>query len=240
MRGWRNPYRTGGYAGRGQRTAGGQGGGRRNLPSPAAMGLRPADLAPVAPEREYPDAGTSPAADHADQRCPVEQARAVIAARPRDGWPASRPSGASPPWLRFRSIEARDQITVLPGFRLAGRCRTGWFTGPHRLLEAGPDGRVRTVINAGPRRMKPTRLILIPSPEVSLPCSDRGRRRARTRPARAARPTGRSRCERSPVPGRCDDPLARSAGRRPGVQQSRPWMLRIAESGFDWLRPWAL
>lgn len=78
-----------------------------------------------------------------------EQARAVIAARPRDGWPDAAAFWAQPGLAAVQvDLEARDQITVLTRFfdlridvELGGShaVRTA-------LLEAGSDGRVRTVI----------------------------------------------------------------------------------------------
>ena len=79
----------------------------------------------------------------------VEQARAVIAARPRDGWADAAAFWAQPALAAVQvDLEARDQITVLTRFfdlrvdvELGGSraVRTA-------LLEAGSDGRVRTVI----------------------------------------------------------------------------------------------
>ena len=78
-----------------------------------------------------------------------ERARAVIAGRPREGWPDAaafwnQPALAAVPVDQ----EARDQITVLTRFfDLRVDVELG---GSHAvrtaLLEAGPDGRVRTVI----------------------------------------------------------------------------------------------
>lgn len=78
-----------------------------------------------------------------------EQARAVIAARPRDGWGDAAAFWAHPVMAAVQvDPEARDQVTVLTRFfdlrvdvELGGSraVRTA-------LLEAGPDGRVRTVI----------------------------------------------------------------------------------------------
>ncbi len=78
-----------------------------------------------------------------------EQARAVIAARPRDGWADAAAFWAQPAMAAAPvDPEARDQITVLTRFfdlrvdvELGGAraVRTA-------LLEAGSDGRVRTVI----------------------------------------------------------------------------------------------
>jgi len=78
-----------------------------------------------------------------------EQARAVIAARPRDGWADAAAFWAEPVMAAVQvDPEAHDQITVLTRFfdlrvdvELGGAraVRTA-------LLEAGSDGRVRTVI----------------------------------------------------------------------------------------------
>ena len=78
-----------------------------------------------------------------------DRARAVITTRPRDGWVDAAAFWAQPALAAVRiDQEARDQITVLTRFfdlrvdvELAGShaVRTA-------LLEAGPDGRVRTVI----------------------------------------------------------------------------------------------
>ena len=78
-----------------------------------------------------------------------EQARAVIAARPRDGWADAAAFWAQPAMAAVQvDLEAREQVTVLTRFfdlrvdvELGGSraVRTA-------LLEAGSDGRVRTVI----------------------------------------------------------------------------------------------
>ena len=78
-----------------------------------------------------------------------EQARAVIAARPRDGWADAAAFWAQPALATVAvDPEAREQVTVLTRFfdlrvdiELGGSraVRTA-------LLEAGSDGRVRTVI----------------------------------------------------------------------------------------------
>jgi general secretion pathway protein K len=78
-----------------------------------------------------------------------EQARAVIATRPRDGWPDVAAFWAQPAMAAVQvDPEAREQISVLTRFfdlrvdvELGGSraVRTA-------LLEAGSDGRVRTVI----------------------------------------------------------------------------------------------
>ena len=78
-----------------------------------------------------------------------EQAQAVIAARPRDGWVDTAAFWAQPAMATVQvDPEARDQISVLTRFfdlrvdvELGGSraVRTA-------LLEAGSDGRVRTVI----------------------------------------------------------------------------------------------
>lgn len=80
---------------------------------------------------------------------PPERARAVIAARPRDGWPdvAAFWSQSALATLQI-DPEAREQITVLTRFfDLRVDVELG---GSHAvrtaLLEAGSDGRVRTVI----------------------------------------------------------------------------------------------
>lgn len=78
-----------------------------------------------------------------------DRARAVIAARPRDGWPDPAAFWAQPALAAVPvDPEARDQITVLTRFfDLRVDVELG---GSHAvrtaLLEAGPDGRVRTVI----------------------------------------------------------------------------------------------
>ncbi len=78
-----------------------------------------------------------------------EQARAVIAARPRDGWPDVA-AFWSQSALASVSVdpEARDQITVLTRFfDLRVDVELGGSQAVRTvLLEAGPDGRVRTVI----------------------------------------------------------------------------------------------
>lgn len=77
------------------------------------------------------------------------RARAVIAARPRDGWPNAAAFWAQPALAAVQvPQEARDQITVLTRFfDLRVDVELG---GSHAvrtaLLEAGADGRVRTVI----------------------------------------------------------------------------------------------
>ncbi|HEX8661269.1 MAG TPA: type II secretion system minor pseudopilin GspK, partial [Brevundimonas sp.] len=78
-----------------------------------------------------------------------ERARAVIAARPRDGWPDAAAFWAHPSLAAVQvPQEAREQITVLTRFfDLRVDVELG---GSHAvrtaLLEAGADGRVRTVI----------------------------------------------------------------------------------------------
>jgi general secretion pathway protein K len=78
-----------------------------------------------------------------------QRARAVIAARPRDGWPDTAAFWAQPALAALPvDAEARDQITVLTRFfDLRVDVELG---GSHAvrtaLLEAAPDGRVRTVI----------------------------------------------------------------------------------------------
>lgn len=78
-----------------------------------------------------------------------ERARAVIAARPRDGWPDAAAFWAQPALAAVQvPQEAREQITVLTRFfDLRVDVELG---GSHAvrtaLLEAGSDGRVRTVI----------------------------------------------------------------------------------------------
>ncbi len=78
-----------------------------------------------------------------------EQARAVIAARPRDGWPDVEAFWSQSAMASVSvDPEARDQITVLTRFF---DLRIDVDLGGSRavrtaLLEAGPDGRVRTVI----------------------------------------------------------------------------------------------
>ena len=80
---------------------------------------------------------------------PPQRARAVIAARPRDGWPDPAAFWAQPALATLPiEAEARDQITVLTRFfDLRVDVELG---GSHAvrtaLLEAGSDGRVRTVI----------------------------------------------------------------------------------------------
>ena len=80
---------------------------------------------------------------------PPPRARAVIAARPRDGWPDPAAFWAQPALATLPlDAEARDQITVLTRFfDLRVDVELG---GSHAvrtaLLEAGSDGRVRTVI----------------------------------------------------------------------------------------------
>jgi general secretion pathway protein K len=80
---------------------------------------------------------------------PPQRARAVIAARPRDGWPDAAAFWAQPAVAALPvDPEARDQITVLTRFfDLRVDVELG---GSHAvrtaLLEAGSDGRVRTVI----------------------------------------------------------------------------------------------
>lgn len=80
---------------------------------------------------------------------PPQRARAVIAARPRDGWPDAAAFWAQPAVVALPvDPEARDQITVLTRyFDLRVDVELG---GSHAvrtaLLEAGSDGRVRTVI----------------------------------------------------------------------------------------------
>ena len=78
-----------------------------------------------------------------------QRARAVIAARPRDGWPDTAAFWAQPALATLQiDAEARDQINVLTRFfDLRVDVELG---GAHAvrtsLLEAAPDGRVRTVI----------------------------------------------------------------------------------------------
>ncbi|MGZ9113616.1 MAG: type II secretion system minor pseudopilin GspK [Brevundimonas sp.] len=78
-----------------------------------------------------------------------ERARTVIAARPRGGWPDADAFWAQPALASVQvPQEARDQITVLTRyFDLRIDVELG---GSHAvrtaLLEASPDGRVRTVI----------------------------------------------------------------------------------------------
>lgn len=80
---------------------------------------------------------------------PPPRARAVIASRPRDGWPDAAAFWAQPALAALPvPDEARDQITVLTRFfDLRVDVELG---GSHAvrtaLLEAGSDGRVRTVI----------------------------------------------------------------------------------------------
>jgi general secretion pathway protein K len=80
---------------------------------------------------------------------PPGRARAVIAARPRDGWPDAAAFWAQPALAAVQvPQEAREQITVLTRFfDLRVDVELG---GSHAvrtaLLEAGADGRVRTVI----------------------------------------------------------------------------------------------
>ena len=78
-----------------------------------------------------------------------EQARAVIASRPRDGWPDVE-TFWSQSALAAVSVdpEARDQITVLTRyFDLRVDVELGGSQAVRTaLLEAGSDGRVRTVI----------------------------------------------------------------------------------------------
>ncbi|MFA4894088.1 type II secretion system minor pseudopilin GspK [Brevundimonas sp.] len=82
-------------------------------------------------------------------RLPPQRARAVIASRPRDGWPDAAAFWAQPALAALPvDPEARDQITVLTRFfDLRVDVDLG---GSHAvrtaLLEAGSDGRVRTVI----------------------------------------------------------------------------------------------
>ena len=78
-----------------------------------------------------------------------QRARAVIAGRPRDGWPDADAFWAQPALATLQiDAEARDQITVLTRFfDLRVDVELG---GSHAvrtaLLEAAADGRVRTVI----------------------------------------------------------------------------------------------
>lgn len=78
-----------------------------------------------------------------------ERARAVIAARPRDGWPDAAAFWAQPALAAVQvDPEARDQVTVLTRFF---DLRVDVEMGGERavrtaLLEAASDGRVRTVI----------------------------------------------------------------------------------------------
>lgn len=78
-----------------------------------------------------------------------EQARAVIAGRPRDGWVDAAAFWAQPALATVQvEQEARDQVTVLTRFF---DLRVDVEMGGSRavrtaLLEAGTDGRVRTVI----------------------------------------------------------------------------------------------
>lgn len=78
-----------------------------------------------------------------------DRARAVIAARPRDGWADTRAFWAQPALAPLAlPQETRDQVTVLTRyFDLRVDVELG---GSHAvrtaLLEARPDGRVRTVI----------------------------------------------------------------------------------------------
>jgi len=80
---------------------------------------------------------------------PVQRARAIIAARPRDGWPSTDAFWAQPALATVPvPQEAREQVTVLTRFfDLRVDVDLG---GSHAvrtaLLEAAPDGRVRTVI----------------------------------------------------------------------------------------------
>jgi len=80
---------------------------------------------------------------------PVQRARAIIAARPRDGWPSTDTFWAQPALATVPvPQEAREQVTVLTRFfDLRVDVELG---GSHAvrtaLLEAAPDGRVRTVI----------------------------------------------------------------------------------------------
>lgn len=78
-----------------------------------------------------------------------QRAKAIIAARPRDGWPDAAAFWAQPALAAVQvPQEAREQITVLTRFfDLRVDVELG---GSHAvrtaLLEAGADGRVRTVI----------------------------------------------------------------------------------------------
>ena len=78
-----------------------------------------------------------------------DQARLVIAARPRDGWPDAAAFWNQPALGAVQvDQEARDQVTVLTRFfDLRVEVELGGSrTVRTALLEAGSDGRVRTVI----------------------------------------------------------------------------------------------
>ena len=78
-----------------------------------------------------------------------DQARMVIAARPRDGWPDAAAFWSQPALAAVHvDQEARDQVTVLTRFfDLRVEVELGGSRAVRTaLLEAGSDGRVRTVI----------------------------------------------------------------------------------------------